>query len=72
MTSFKVIAVPEKAIFKRKIILLLTDSCALISRSPGRKDLTRNNIISEKDIRRALKSACKIDQTLPTVSIPLK
>ena len=72
MTSFKVITVPEKAIFKRKIIILLTDSCALISRSTGRKDLTRNNGISEKDIRKALKSASKIDQILPTVSIPIK
>ena len=71
----KVISVQEKTIFKRKIIFLLTgirSSCALISRSTGRTDLTRNNRISERSIRIALKSASKIDQILPTVSIPIK
>ena len=70
MTSFKVIVVSEKAILKRKVIFLLTGSCALIPRTTGRKDFTRNHTIGEKDIKRALYAAFKINQTLPTVNIP--
>ena len=49
------------------LLFVFTGSCALISRSRARKNRIRNNRISENDIRRALKSAYKIDQRVQTV-----